>query len=162
MKVLWLGAGARRKRRQARRIGKKSRANQKSSGRPNSNRAPRKSETEEKKFPESIEADVVLRHLSAGTRTERGAGRERTRAHAEARAERRGNVSEEIAAAGAAAIAAERSGDIGAEPVTAGFALRINALHRKAGQVLHFFSLRGCVAQADLCATLWRPRLEKI
>jgi hypothetical protein len=60
------------------------------------------------------------------------------------------------------AVDAEGSGGIGAEPVTAGFALRINALHRKAGQILHFFSLRGRVAQADSCATLWRSRLKKI
>ena len=41
------------------------------------------------------------------------------------------------------AVAAERSGEIGAEPVTAGFALRIDALHGETGQELHFFSLRG-------------------
>jgi hypothetical protein len=35
------------------------------------------------------------------------------------------------------AVAAERSGEIGAEPVTAGVALRIDALHGEAGQVLH-------------------------
>jgi hypothetical protein len=35
------------------------------------------------------------------------------------------------------AIAAEGSSEIGAEPVTAGFALRIDALHGEAGHVLH-------------------------
>ncbi len=64
-------------------------------------------------------------------------------AHAEARGERRGNVAEEVAAAGAMAVAAEGSGEIGAEPVTAGFAERIDALHGETGQVLHLFSLSG-------------------
>jgi len=48
------------------------------------------------------------------------------------------------------AVAAEGSGDIGAEPVAAGFALRIDALHCEAGQELHSFSLRGCQAQIKL------------
>ena len=61
-------------------------------------------------------------------------------AHAEARGERRGNVAEEVAAAGAMAVAAEGSGEIGAEPVTAGFAERIDALHGETGQELHLFS----------------------
>jgi len=60
--------------------------------------------------------------LSAGTGTEGRAGGEGARAHTEARAERRRNVAEEVAAAGAAAVTAEGGGDIGAEPVTAGFA----------------------------------------
>jgi hypothetical protein len=91
-----------------------------------------------------------------------GAGGLGAGAHAEARAERRGNVTEEVAATGAVAVAAERSGGIGAEPVAAGFALRINALHRKAGQKLHFFSLRGRKAQVDSDATVWRSRPKKI
>jgi hypothetical protein len=36
------------------------------------------------------------------------------------------------------AVVAERSGEIGAHPLTAGFAMRINALHGEAGQELHF------------------------
>ena len=83
----------------------------------------------------------------AGARAQRRAGGEGAGAHAEARGERRRNVAEEIAAAGAMAVAAERSGEIGAEPVTAGFALRIDALHREAGQELHLFSLSGRKAQ---------------
>jgi hypothetical protein len=59
------------------------------------------------------------------------------------------------------AVAAEGSGSIGAEPVAAGFALRIDALHRKAGQKLHFFSLRSRKAQVDSSATGWRSRLKK-
>jgi hypothetical protein len=46
------------------------------------------------------------------------------------------------------AFNAEGSGGIGAEPVTAGFALRIDALHGEAGQKLHLFSLSGRKAQA--------------
>jgi len=74
--------------------------------------------------------------------TERRARGERAGAHAEARAERRRNVAEEIAAAGAAAVIGNGSGDISAKPMPAGFTLRIDALHREAGQVLHFLSLR--------------------
>jgi hypothetical protein len=46
--------------------------------------------------------------------------------------------------------------------VAAGFALRIDALHGEAGQVLHFFSLRGRKAQVDPGAALWRSRPEKV
>ncbi len=59
------------------------------------------------------------------------------------------------------AVAAEGSGGIGAEPVAAGFALRIDALYRKAGQKLHFFSLRSRKAQVDSGATARRSRLKK-
>jgi hypothetical protein len=52
------------------------------------------------------------------------------------------------------AVTADRSGDIGAHPLTAGFALRIDTLHRKAGQELHFFSLRDRKAQVDSGATV--------
>src|SRR5207253_5312122 len=92
----------------------------------------------------------------ARPRTQGRARRERAGAHAEARAERRRNIAKGVAATGAASVAAEGSGDIGAEPVTAGFALRIDALHCEAGQVLHFLSLRGCKAQAGSGATAWR------
>jgi hypothetical protein len=51
------------------------------------------------------------------------------------------NVAEEIAAAGATAVVAERGGLIGTHPLTAGFAKRIDALHGEAGQVLHRVSL---------------------
>ena len=105
------------------------------------------------KFPEILEVEVALPRSSAGTGTEGRAGGERAGAHAEARGERRGNVAEEIAAAGAMAIAAEGSGEIGAEPVTAGFAKRIDALYGEAGQVLHLFSLSGRKAQIDSVAT---------
>ena len=77
------------------------------------------------------------------TGTQGRAGGEGAGAHAEARGERRGNVAEEVAAAGAMAVAAEGGGEIGAEPVTAGVALRIDALHGEAGHVLHLFSLSG-------------------
>jgi len=58
------------------------------------------------------------------------------------------------------AVAAEGSGEIGAEPVTAGFAKRIDALHGEAGQVLHLFSLSGRKAQIDLVAAVcrWQPK----
>jgi hypothetical protein len=79
--------------------------------------------------------------LSAGTGAEGRTRRERAGTHAEARAERRRNVAEEVAAAGATAINTKRSGHIGTEPLTAGFAKRIDALHREAGHILHFLSL---------------------
>ena len=49
------------------------------------------------------------------------------------------------------AVTAKGSGKIGAEPVTAGFAEWIDALHGEAGQVLHLFSLSGRKAQIDWC-----------
>jgi hypothetical protein len=52
------------------------------------------------------------------------------------------------------AVASEGSGEIGAEPVTAGVALRIDTLHGEAGQVLHFVSLSGRKAQIDSVATV--------
>jgi len=86
---------------------------------------------------------------------------ERAGAHAEARAEGRGYVAEEVAAAGATAVGAERSSDIGAEPVTAGFALRIDALHGEAGHELHICSLRGRKAQIDSGAAILRSRPKR-
>jgi hypothetical protein len=103
---------------------------------------------------------VMLRHSSAGTRTERRAGGEGAGTHAEARAEGRGNVAEEIAAAGAATVCAEGSGDIGAEPVAAGVALRIDALHRKAGQELHFFPPEA-TSSRRFRNDRWRSRLKR-
>jgi hypothetical protein len=69
---------------------------------------------------------------------------ERTRAHAEARAEGRRHGTEKVAAAGAAAVVADDgAGYVCAEPVTAGFAQRIDTLHGETGQVLHQDSLSG-------------------
>jgi hypothetical protein len=72
------------------------------------------------------------------TRAEWRASGEGTGAHAEAGAEGRGNVAKEIAAAGAAAVGAEDGCEIGTHPLTAGFAMRIYALHGEAGHILHF------------------------
>ena len=77
----------------------------------------------------------------ARARAERGARGEGAGAHAEARAERRGDVAEVVAAAGAVAVVGSGYGDIGAHPLAAGFAKRIDALHGETGQVLHGFSL---------------------
>ncbi len=103
--------------------------------------------------PEFIE----LPHRSPGARTQGRACGERPGARAEARAERRRNVAEKIAATGTAAVIGIGSGDIGAEPVTAGFALRIDALHRKAGQILHFLSILGAGPDASAA----RRQLER-
>jgi len=105
------------------------------------------------KFPYPGRENITIVVSSARTGTEGRARGERAGAHAEARGERRGNVAEEVAAAGAMAVAAERSSEIGAEPVTAGFAERIDTLHGEAGQVLHLFSLSGRKAQVDSVAT---------
>jgi|SRR6266700_3451077 len=75
---------------------------------------------------------------SPGPRTERRARGEGAGAHAEARAERRGNVAEEVAAAGTVAFGAEGGGTVGAEPVAASIAKRIDALNGEAGHILHF------------------------
>jgi hypothetical protein len=74
---------------------------------------------------------------------ERRARCERARAHAEARAERRGNVAEEVAAAGAAAVVGDGAGGICAEPMAAQVAQWIDTLHGKAWQILHAHSLSG-------------------
>jgi len=107
------------------------------------------------KFPTMFHA-MALPHLSARAGAEGRARGEGAGAHAEARGERRGNVAEEVAAAGTMTVAAEGSGEIGAEPVTAGFAKRIDALHGEAGQVLHLFSLSSRKAQIDSVATVCR------
>ncbi len=52
------------------------------------------------------------------------------------------------------AVAAEGSGEIGAEPVTASFAERIDALHGETGQVLHLYSLSSRKAQIASVATV--------
>jgi hypothetical protein len=75
--------------------------------------------------------------MSAGARAEGRARSQRARTHAEARAERRGDVAEEVAAAGAVAVVGSGNGDICAHPLAAGFAKRIDALHGETGQVLH-------------------------
>jgi len=68
---------------------------------------------------------------------------ERAWAHAEAWAERRGNGPKKVAAAGAATVIEDGAGGIGAEPVTAGFARCVDALHGETGQILHVRSLSG-------------------
>jgi len=79
----------------------------------------------------------------AGARAEGRARCERTRAHAEARAERRRDVAEEVAAAGASTVVCDGTSGIGAEPMAARLAQRIDALHGEAGQILHAHSLSG-------------------
>jgi len=76
--------------------------------------------------------------LLAGAGAQRRAGAEAAGTHAEARAERRRDVSQKVATAGAAAVVAAGIGDVGAHPLAACFALRIDALHGEARQVLHF------------------------
>lgn len=80
---------------------------------------------------------------SAGAWAEGRARAERAGAHAEARAERRRDVAEKITAAGAAAVVGDGSGGVGAEPVAASFAERIDTLHGETGQILHTRSLSG-------------------
>jgi hypothetical protein len=74
---------------------------------------------------------------------------ERARTQAQARAERRRDIAKEIAATRAAAVAAQGNRDVGPQPVATGFAHWIDALHRESGQILHFISLRGRIAQAE-------------
>jgi hypothetical protein len=76
--------------------------------------------------------DVFARRESLAGAKGRARG-EGARAHAEARGERRRHVSQGIAARGTE-LAADH---VGAEPVAARFAIRINALHGGAGHVLH-------------------------
>ena len=108
------------------------------------------------KFPEFIERP----HRSPGARWQRRAGGERPGAHAEARAERRRNVAEKVAAARAVAFGAKGGGAVSAEPVTAGCALRIDALHRKAGQIFHFLSILGAGRRCERFAAATRKSSE--
>src|SRR5437899_9515094 len=75
-------------------------------------------------------------------------------AHAEARAEGRRNIAQEFAAAGAAAFASKRSSGISTKPVTAGFAQRIDTLHREAGQILHSLSPEAASSNGSRCDQL--------
>lgn len=70
------------------------------------------------------------------------AGDERARAHPKARRERRGNVPQGIAARGAE-LAVD---DVGADPMAARLAIRINALHGGAGHILHVGLLEASAA----------------
>jgi hypothetical protein len=96
--------------------------------------------------------------LLARTGSEGRSGGEGAGAHAEARAEGRRDVAEEVAAAGAVAVVESGDGDIGAHPLAAGFAERIDALHGKTGQVLHVISLRGL----ELRFFSWQPHNEQV
>ena len=79
---------------------------------------------------------------SARPGAQRRARRQRARAHAKSRAQRRRHIAQRIAAAWAAPLHAKRSRGIRAQPLAARFTSRIDALHGKAGQKLHSFSLR--------------------
>ena len=97
----------------------------------------------------------------AGPRAERRAGSEGSRPHAEARAERRRDVAEEVAATGAPAVVSDGAGGIGAEPMAACIAQWIYALDGKAGQILHWHSLSGrqlCGAPNGWCGRSSRGR----
>ena len=95
--------------------------------------------------------EMALVPSLAGMRTKGRARGEGARAHAEARTKGRRDITQEFAAAGAAAFASKRSGGIGAKPVTAGFAQRIDTLHREAGQILHFLSPRSRKLSGSRC-----------
>jgi hypothetical protein len=110
------------------------------------------------KFPANSLDQVKLCLLLARARTEGRARGEGAGAHAEAGAERRRDVAEEIAAAGAVAVVGSGNCDIGAHPLAARFAERIDALHGETGQVLHLDSLRGRKAQVKIFATTEHPR----
>ena len=110
------------------------------------------------------ESELPYRAL-AGAGTQGRARGERARAHAEARAEGWRDVAEHIAAAGAAAVVADGASGVGAQPVTAGVAGRIDTLHGEAGQELHEFSPQRptrlhCAGRAN-AALPWRPKKTK-
>ena len=86
---------------------------------------------------EATPALLFCRRRLAGTGAQGRTRGERARAHAEARAKRRRDVAHGIAAAGAEAFDAERASGVGAEPLAASFAQRIDALHGEARHVLH-------------------------
>src|SRR5579859_1286805 len=66
--------------------------------------------------------------------------------------------------AGAAAVVRDGSGGIGAEPVAAGIAHRIDALHGETGQILHARSLIGrpdLRAHDSVCGSSSQDRPEQ-
>jgi len=90
------------------------------------------------KFPIVSDSTSRSPETLARAGAERWARGERAGAHAETRPERRRDVAEKVAAAGAMAVICRGGGHIGAHPLAAGFAKRIDALHGETGQVLHF------------------------
>jgi hypothetical protein len=73
----------------------------------------------------------------AGTRAQRRTRSQRARAHPETGAKWRRDVAKHVATAGTAAVITDGAGGIGAKPVAARVAKRIDALNGKAGQILH-------------------------
>src|SRR5260370_32083710 len=72
--------------------------------------------------------------MAASARAKRGAvGAQRARVQTETRAERR----RDIVQRSAAIAAAVRTADVDAQPMSAGLAFRIDALHGPSGQILH-------------------------
>ena len=69
----------------------------------------------------------------AGTRAQRRTRGQRARTHAETGAERRRDGAKHVATAGTAAVITDRAGGIGAKPMAARIAKRIDALNGKAG-----------------------------
>ena len=100
--------------------------------------------------------DKNVKDTSARTGAKGRPRGERARTHAEARAERRGDVAEEVAAAGAAAVVGDGAGSIGAEPVAAQVAQRIDALHGETGQILHVRSPSGRPASRRTMRLVWQ------
>src|SRR6266849_8362442 len=74
--------------------------------------------------------------MAASARAKRGAvGAQRARVQTQTRAERRRDVVQRSAAIAAAV----RTADVDAQPMSAGLAFRIDALHGPSGQILHRF-----------------------
>ena len=96
------------------------------------------------------------------TRAKRRARCEWTRPHAEAWSQRRRHIAQKIAATRATTIVADRSCGVGTHPLSASFALRIDALHGKTGQKLHVWT--PSEAGQTLCAKAQRkiPWLAQI
>ena len=99
----------------------------------------------------------------AGTRPERWTRCQRARAHTKSGAERRRHVAQHVAAAGTAAVIADRAGGVGAQPVAASFALRIDALDGETGQILHILSSpSGGLRRRQLPQTPYRPKKQNV
>jgi hypothetical protein len=87
----------------------------------------------------------------ARARAQRRPAAEVARSHAKTRPERRRDIAQEVAAAGAAPFNADRRRGIGAQPMAARFALGIDALNGEAGQILHWPSLSGSPLSLAWC-----------
>jgi hypothetical protein len=99
---------------------------------------------------------------SARARAQRWAPHERPGPHAKPWPERWRHVTKKVAASGAAPVGSDGTGGVHAQPVAAGLAERIDALHGQAGQVLHSFTSETAKPGQSCGSTFEQPRTNRM